>query len=81
MATEQGIRVCAPVHDALLIEAGDKEIEDVISTTQSLMRKASEIVLSGFPLRSEAKVIKYPDRYLDERGSVMWNTVLGLLKE
>ena len=80
LATEQGIRVCAPVHDALLVEAGVDEIEEVVSTTNNIMQRASEIVLSGFPLRSEAKIVRFPDRYRDERGNYMWNTITGLLK-
>ena len=32
------------------------------------MRRASEIVLAGFPLRTDAKIVKYPDRYADKRG-------------
>lgn len=80
LATERGIKVCAPVHDALLIEAKDLEIEEVVTATQKIMQRASEIVLSGFALRSEAKIIKYPDRYMDERGTFMWDTITRLLK-
>jgi hypothetical protein len=43
------------------------------------MQQASEIVLDGFPLRTDAKIFRYPDRYLDERGSRMWETVQKLL--
>ncbi len=80
LATEQGIKVCAPVHDALLIEAGTDEIEEAVLETQKVMQRASEIVLSGFPLRSEVRIIRFPDRYSDERGTYMWNTITGLLK-
>ena len=30
---------------------------------------------------AEAKVIIYPDRYMDERGKEMWETVWGLIAE
>lgn len=80
LATEQGIRVCGPVHDALLVQGLDSEIEEVVKATQDAMRKASEIVLSGFPLRSEAKIVRSPDRYMDPRGEEMWNKVMDLLK-
>ena len=80
LATERGIKVCAPIHDALLIEAPESEIEEAVRATQLAMREASETVLSGFPLRSEAKVVRYPDRYEDERGTLMWDTITGLLK-
>ena len=65
LATDQGVRVVAPVHDALLIEAPLDALEATVATTQECMRKASEVVLGGFPLRSDAKVVRDPDRYQD----------------
>jgi DNA polymerase I-like protein with 3'-5' exonuclease and polymerase domains len=79
LATEGGIEVCAPVHDAILVEGPADSIEAVVSGTQAVMRQASEVVLGGFPLRTDAKVVCHPDRYMDERGRRMWDTVLGLL--
>jgi DNA polymerase I-like protein with 3'-5' exonuclease and polymerase domains len=81
LATERGIEVCAPVHDAVLIEADAEVIDAEVSRMQAVMREASEIVLSGFPLRTDAKVIRHPDRYLDGRGVVMWEHVAGMLAE
>jgi DNA polymerase I-like protein with 3'-5' exonuclease and polymerase domains len=78
-ATEGGLLVCAPVHDALLVEGPADSIEEVVARTQAVMGRASEMVLSGFPLRTEAKVVRHPDRYMDERGRQMWETVMGLL--
>ena len=79
--TEAGIRVCAPVHDALLIEAPLDELDDVVATAQALMRGASRLVLDGFELGSDAMLVRYPDRYMDERGVKMWNTVMNLIGE
>jgi hypothetical protein len=81
LATERGIRVCAPVHDALLVEAPADDIDAVVGATQGAMREASELVLPGFPLRTEARVVRWPGRYADERGRRMWDTVWGLLVE
>jgi hypothetical protein len=39
------------------------------------MREASWIVLDGFELGSEAKLVRWPERYSDKRGAVMWSTV------
>ena len=80
LATERGIAVCAPVHDALLVEGSVDEIEEVVAATQHAMREASEIVLGGFALRSDAEIVRYPDRYMDPRGKQMWETVLEILK-
>jgi len=81
LATESGITVCAPVHDAVLVEGHLDEIADTVRQTQDAMEQASEIVLGGFKLRSDAKIITAPDRYMDERGIRMWNEVWALLKE
>jgi hypothetical protein len=81
LATERGIKVCAPVHDALLVEGPSEQIEDVVSRTQQAMQEASEIVLPGFPLKSDAKIVRHPERYIDPRGEQMWKTVSRLLEE
>ena len=36
-------------------------------------------MLPGFPLRTDAKVVRHPERYTDERGRRMWELVSGLL--
>lgn len=79
--TEAGIRVCAPVHDALLIELPVDELESGLAKAQGLMRLASRAVLGDFELGSDAKVVCYPDRYMDERGQVMWDTVMNLIQK
>jgi hypothetical protein len=80
LATERGILVCAPIHDALLVESSADEIDVVIARTQEAMREASELVLPGFPLRTDAKIVRFPGRYMDERGRRMWETVCSLLE-
>jgi len=78
LATENGIRVCCPVHDAILIEGPADSIRDIVRQTQKYMAEASRIVL-GFELASDAKIVCRPDRYMDEsRGRVMWDRVVGL---
>lgn len=80
-ATERGVMVCAPVHDALLIEAPLDRLEYDIDLTQGAMARASAHVLGGFELRSDVKRIHYPDRYADKRGEKMWNVVMDLIDE
>jgi hypothetical protein len=71
----------APVHDALLIEASADAIDEAVARTQAAMAEASEVVLAGFRLRSDAKVVRWPDRYMDERGRAFWGRVMALLPE
>ena len=81
MATEDGIQVCAPVHDAVLIEAPADDIDHVVHRTQAIMAEASRIVLDGFKLGTDAELIRWPARYMDEkRGRVMWDRVLKLAR-
>lgn len=77
--TRRGIGVCAPVHDAFLIESPLDEIDAVMEETQDIMRQASAIILDGFEVRSEARVARYPDRFLEPKGIPMWNRVMQLL--
>jgi DNA polymerase I len=79
LAVEAGIEVCAPVHDAFVIEAAIDEIAEAEALMQACMAEASRIVLDGFELRSEAKSFIYPERYRDEKGSQMWQRVMSLL--
>jgi hypothetical protein len=82
LATEGGVSVCGPVHDAILIEAPDRWIKAAVAKATRVMREASELVLPGFPLRVEAKVMRWPDRFdWDPRGQRMWQTVLSLLQK
>jgi DNA polymerase I len=39
------------------------------------------MVLSGFEIGTDAKLVAYPDRYMDGRGQVMWDRVCGLVAE
>jgi DNA polymerase-1 len=79
LATERGIRVCAPVHDALLIEAAAGDIEDAVAATKAAMAEASAAVLGGFEIGADAEVVRWPDRYADPRGAVMWRRITELV--
>jgi hypothetical protein len=45
------------------------------------MREASSIVLDGFELHTDAKVVAHPYRYEDPRGREMWSRVMALIGE
>jgi hypothetical protein len=80
LGIERGIEVCAPVHDAVLVAAPLDRIEADVSGMQAAMREASRVVLAGFELNTDAKIISWPDRYTDLRGAVMWDRVIGLIE-
>ena len=85
-AHRRGIKLCGPIHDAVLIEAPVDRIEADVSLTKEIMRRASRVVLnanSGGPyeLRADATIVKHPDRYSDKRGQQIWSDVLKLLEQ
>jgi len=53
--------------------------DETVAAAQSFMAEASAVILNGFQLRSDVKIVRYPDRYMDERGVVMWDTVQSIL--
>jgi DNA polymerase I len=81
LATEQGIEVCAPVHDAVLICAPLDRLDHDVARMQDAMREASRVVLDGFELGADVEIFRYPNRYADPRGAVMWERVMKLIHE
>lgn len=79
LLTEDGVDVCAPVHDAVLIQAEASHIDEAVAHTRHHMARAARIVLGGFEIRTDADVIVHPQRLRDDRGEAMWNTVAELL--
>jgi DNA polymerase-1 len=75
---ERGIRLCCPIHDAVLIEAREEEIETAVEATRRCMAEASRAVLGGFEVQTDAKIIRYPDRYSDRRGKRMWELMVEM---
>jgi DNA polymerase I-like protein with 3'-5' exonuclease and polymerase domains len=80
LATERGVEVCAPVHDAALICAPLERLEGEIGRMQAAMGEASRTVLDGFELGTDVAITAAPDRYMDGRGRVMWERVTALLR-
>jgi DNA polymerase-1 len=93
LATERGIEVCAPVHDAFLICAPLDRLEADVERMRACMAEASRVVLNGFELATDCPdkvdergepvkfphIIRHPERYMDERGKKMWDTVMALI--
>jgi hypothetical protein len=79
LATRHGIELLAPVHDAVLIEAPVDKIEADVALMREIMRRASRLVLGAHELRTDVKIVRYPDRYSDKRGAKIWAEVTELL--
>jgi DNA polymerase-1 len=83
LCVDDGIFLCASVHDALLIMAPLDQFDDHVARTQKHMADASEVVLGGrLRLRTGSTEVKYPARYMDEkRGGKMWHSVMKLINK
>ena len=84
--TRHGLTLIAPVHDAVLLEAPEDQIEADVALMREIMRRASRIILNPaadgtIELRTDVKIIRHPDRFADSRGTELWETVLKLLAE
>ena len=78
LCIQEGIPVCAAVHDALLVEDTKENIEKTVAKTRKLMEDASEVILH-FRLRTDAKIVYSPNRYMDPRGEEMWKLIWDTL--
>ena len=84
LAARRGIEVVAPVHDAIMAEASIDQAKDVSAALDRCMRDASAIVLRGYELPTDVQLIgagQEHQRYYDDRGEAMWNTVTRLVNK
>jgi len=80
IAVEEGLGICAPIHDALLLEAPADQISVHVERLRSIMGRASELILDGvLSCKVDTHIVCDPNRYMDERGAEMWDRVMGLL--
>jgi DNA polymerase I len=84
-ATESGIAVCAPVHDAFWIAAPLGELDATMHHMTDIMQHAGTAVTGGLPIRIEtAATVRWPlclgdVRGLDTKGQAMWLEVSDLI--
>ena len=81
MAHDRGLEICATIHDAILFECDDATAENVAAAASGCMEEAAGVLLGGFQIRTEFRVIRHPDRLLDDKAPGIWSTVQGVLAE
>jgi hypothetical protein len=81
LADKYGLEIISTIHDAILIEAPIERVERDALLLREIMIRAGRIVLGGFNLRVDLKIIRYPDRFVDEDGAAMWARVQELLAD
>ena len=63
--------ICAPLER---LEA------DVLACAPPWLRHRAS-VLGGFELGTDEHVVRFPERYMDPRGKVMWDRVMDLIAQ
>ena len=79
--TEAGIEVGCPIHDAFLISSPVDRIDEDVAAMREIMSKAGRAITGGLDVRTDKpEVVRWPDRYMDEKGAEMWGKVMTLLE-
>ena len=81
LIVEAGITLCAPIHDAVLVEAPADEIDAVVERTRRLMGRASRELLGGFEVGTDAEIVRYPGRYMEGRGRRIWDLMMAFKEQ
>jgi DNA polymerase I-like protein with 3'-5' exonuclease and polymerase domains len=91
MVVEAGIKLCAPIHDAILVECPVGEVEEVTRRVRQLMIEAARLVLNdGRPLqvsdlvcdiRVDATVYAHPAHVNEGRDSAVWGLITRMREE
>ena len=78
---QNNITAGAVIHDAFLVIAPEDQIEKAVERTRELMAEASAEVLGGHPLKTDAEIFIYPERFPEPRGEAVWNMVQEFLEK
>ncbi len=81
MACEAGIMVCAPVHDAILIEAADDEIDAEVARLHKIMFDASELVPGRRIRVGKPEIVRSGEHYADSRGAALYEAIRAELEK
>jgi hypothetical protein len=78
MMLDEGIKLCALVHDAVLIEDCIETVEQSVAIVQKCWHVASESILHGFPLDSDVEIVRYPGHFEPEGTKEFWRLLTDL---
>lgn len=77
---DEGLSILLTVHDAVLIESADEDIERDVEIAKECWRWAGERVVK-YPMASDAKIFHSGQRFHDDDGQEEWETIIRLLEE
>jgi DNA polymerase I len=78
LAARKGVRIIAPVHDALLIESPAENIDEHVRLATEAMDEACRAVL-GDVIRTEHQIIRADGRFYDEKGKKLWDVICSFM--
>ena len=78
LGARKGVRIIAPVHDAILIEARDDDIEEHVRLATEAMDEACRAVL-GDVIHTEHQIIRADGRYYDQKGEKVWDEICDFM--
>jgi hypothetical protein len=70
---EAGLRVVAPVHDALLVELDLDCWKEALAHARYLMEEAAMAVTGGLRIPTDVELVSPLENYIDGRGAEFWN--------
>jgi hypothetical protein len=91
MVVEAGIKLCAVIHDAILVECRAADVEETVDRVRQLMIMATRIVLNDghmlqvgeltCDIRVDAKAYAHPVHFNEGRDSAVWNLITRIRAE
>lgn len=85
LATEAGLEVVAPFHDALLVHVPLTEVDDSLEFIRGCWSRASSALLDGYELRCDPdrkkSVFEYPQRFMDGRQADFFEKALAFVTQ
>jgi DNA polymerase-1 len=79
LAERRHIAIVAPVHDALMAIAPLDQAEEISIALDRVMRDAAIVVLRGYELPTDGKIIRPGEHFVEKRGQEMWDAIQRLL--
>ena len=91
MVVEAGIRLCAPVHDAIVVECQIGEVDQIVARVKWFMVQATRLVLNdgsmlqvggiSGDIRVDHKTYAHPAHFDEGRDNPVWNLITRMREE
>jgi DNA polymerase I-like protein with 3'-5' exonuclease and polymerase domains len=77
---QAGLTLCATAHDAVMVQAPLDTLSQDIVLAREIMERVSLSFTRGLLVRTDARVLRPGERYLEPRGKRMWELMMSLLE-